>query len=239
MLLKLITLKNFKKAIKDPLSAILIVLWIKRHFSQTWEDLILNWLLRDKKKGFYIDIGANHPTRTNNTYLFYKKWWNWINIEPDGFMIKKFFTKRKRDKNLKIGIGKKNWEIIFYVFEDSQLSTCDKETVSRYKKAWYKVLNEVKIPIRTLEKLCDRYVKNKQIDILSIDVEGRDMDVLEWNNRYKYKPKYIILETVEYAKKWKKTWTKENYIFDPYLKSKWYFVVAETGINTIYKLSSK
>jgi hypothetical protein len=52
-----------------------------------------------------------------------------------------------------------------------------------------------------LEKICDTYVKNKKIDILSIDVEGWDMDVLESNNWNKYKPNYIIVETVEYAKK--------------------------------------
>jgi hypothetical protein len=56
------------------------------------------------------------------------------------------------------------------------------------------------VPIWTLEKIFDTYVKDKQIDILSVDVEGWDMDVLESNNWEKYRPSYIILETVEYAK---------------------------------------
>jgi hypothetical protein len=62
------------------------------------------------------------------------------------------------------------------------------------------------------------------------------MDVLESNNWNKYKPNYIIVETVEYAKKWKHRRTKENDLFDTYLAWKWYKVIAETGINTIYKL---
>jgi len=46
------------------------------------------------------------------------------------------------------------------------------------------------------------------------------MDVLESNNWDKYRPTYIILETVEYGKNGKLTWIKQNDIFDPYLVSK-------------------
>ena len=42
-------------------------------FSQEGEDIILNNILNDKKSGFYIDIGAHHPVRFSNTYLFYLK----------------------------------------------------------------------------------------------------------------------------------------------------------------------
>lgn len=69
----------------------------------------------------------------------------------------------------------------------------------------------------TLEKICDIYVKDKQIDILSIDVEGLDMAVLESNNWEKYRPTYIIVETVENSKD---GWMKQSEIFDPYLQSK-------------------
>ena len=52
-------------------------------YSQTGEDLILDILLKDKPKGFYIDIGGNHPKKFNNTFLFYKKGWDGINVEPN------------------------------------------------------------------------------------------------------------------------------------------------------------
>ena len=45
-------------------------------FSQEGEDLILKRLfdhLKPNDKGFYIDIGAHHPVRFSNTYLFYRK----------------------------------------------------------------------------------------------------------------------------------------------------------------------
>lgn len=227
--------KNLIKAIKDPIWAILFLLWIKRYFSQTWEELILEWFTK-KNDWVYIDIWANHPINWNNTYWFYRKWWRWINIEPNKSLIKKFLSKRSLDHNLQLWVWKSNWELTFYIFNEDQMSTCDVETANRYLKAWYKIIDKYSVPIWTLEKICDTYIKNKTIDILSIDVEGWDMDVLESNNWEKYKPNYIILETVEYAINWVNTWEKQNHIFDPYLLNKWYSVIAETWINTIYKL---
>lgn len=151
-------------------------------------------------------------------------------------MIKKFKSARSRDINLQIAIGKSYGELTFHVFKEHQMCTCDLDTVKRYEKAWSNVINTYTVPIWTLEMVCDKYVKNRQIDILSVDVEGWDMNVLESNNWEKYKPKFIILETVEYGTNWKNTRIKQNNIFDPYLKNKWYSVIAETGINTIYKL---
>lgn len=121
------------------------------------------------------------------------------------------------------------------MFDCDALSTCDNDTVERYKKAGYKVIDNYEVPIWSLEQLFDKYVKDKTIDILSIDVEWADMNVLESNNRNKYKPKYIVLKTVEYAENWSWTWTKNDKEFNTYLKNKWYKIVADTWINTIYE----
>jgi FkbM family methyltransferase len=230
----MITFQQFKKAIKNPLRALSYLTWIGVHYSQTWEDLILDFLTM-QDTGFYIDIGGNHPISWNNTYWFYKKWWTGINVEPNKKLIKKFNSKRPKDQNLQIWIGKQNSELEFFVLDCDSMSTCDKETVKRYESVGYKVVDSYIVPIWTLERLYDEYVWDKKIDILSVDVEWLDMDVLMSNNWDKYRPTYIILETVEYGKHGKLTWIKQNDIFDPYLESKWYVIVAETWINTIYK----
>ena len=229
------TAENFRKATHDPIAAFLYLLWINRSFSQAWEDLILNWLTQ-KSEGVYIDIWANHPIRGNNTYLFYKKWWRGISVEPHKWLMKVINNKRPEDINLQIGIGKTEWALEFYVFDGHAMSTCDTETVKRYTAAWQHVVDSYTVPIWTLERLCDTYIKDKKIDILSVDVEGWDMNVLESNNWDKYRPIYIILETVEYGRNWRGTWIKQTEAFDIYLGSKGYKMAAETGINTIYKL---
>ncbi len=97
-------------------------------------------------------------------------------------MIQKFSSIRPEDKNLQLGIGKEKWELEFYIFNEHQMCTCDSVTAKRYADAWYKIVDSYKVPIVTLENLCELYAQDKQIDILSVDVEGFDMDVLESNN---------------------------------------------------------
>ena len=61
-------------------------------FSQKGEDLIIERIIGNKEKGFYIDIGAHNPNVFNNTKRFYVKGWSGINIEPNLILIKKGFS---------------------------------------------------------------------------------------------------------------------------------------------------
>jgi len=68
-------------------------------YSQDGEDIILKEFFSGKEKGFYVDIGAHHPLRLSNTYLFYKKGWSGINIDAMPGSMKIFNKKRRRDIN--------------------------------------------------------------------------------------------------------------------------------------------
>lgn len=59
------------------------------------------------------------------------------------------------------------------------MSTCDKETADRYVNAGHEVVDTYTVPIHTLAWIYENYLMGKHVDILSIDVEGWDMDVLE------------------------------------------------------------
>jgi hypothetical protein len=82
-------------------------------YSQYGEDKIIDRLLGYKKSGFYINVGANHPYRFSNTYMFYKKGYRGVNIEPNPISFEKFLI-RKGDINLNIGIG--GWNVRFLLF---------------------------------------------------------------------------------------------------------------------------
>ena len=42
---------------------------IKENHSQAYQDLFVLTMLGSKKNGRYLEIGANHPTAFNNTWL--------------------------------------------------------------------------------------------------------------------------------------------------------------------------
>ena len=46
----------------------------KKSYAMEGEDVFLDFLFgENKRKGFYIDVGAHHPKKISNTYFFYKK----------------------------------------------------------------------------------------------------------------------------------------------------------------------
>ena len=54
--------------------------YAQRSYAQEGEDLLLERILGKQGKGFYVDVGAHHPVRFSNTFLFYKRGWRGINI---------------------------------------------------------------------------------------------------------------------------------------------------------------
>ena len=76
-------------------------------YSIEGEDRIVRTLLwRKHDKGFYVDVGAHHPFRFSNTYLFYTQGWSGINIDATPGSMKAFNKYRPRDINLEVGVGR-------------------------------------------------------------------------------------------------------------------------------------
>jgi FkbM family methyltransferase len=195
-------------------------------FSQTGEDAFLREAFYGKNKGFYVDVGAHHPTRFSNTHIFYSMGWKGINIEPKKEAIELFNKKRKRDINLNLAVSEKEGEITFFEAEDNALSTIIPSVAKKFKK-----FKEKKIKSMPLSKILDKYLpKNTQIDFISIDTEGNDLNVLKSNNWEKYKPTYVLVEMMqmpEYSREDKK-------IYD-FLKKQDYKFVGKTNLTGIFK----
>lgn len=165
------------------------------YYSQYGEDIVLSKLLRGTKKGFYIDIGANHPSILSNTKYFYEKGFRGINIEPNPNLIENFYAQRSEDINLNVGISPIDGELTFYILEADTLSTFSQEVANEscivYKT---KITEEIKVKTVPLIKIIEKYAPEKTIDFMSIDTEGYDLEVLQSNDWEKYRPRFIIIE---------------------------------------------
>ena len=74
-------------------------------YAQNREDILLWRALRDLRKGFYIDVGAEDPTQDSVTRAFYERGWQGINVEPVQGHFDKLCTERPRDLTLQVAIG--------------------------------------------------------------------------------------------------------------------------------------
>lgn len=166
-------------------------------FSQAGEDATLRGLfnenLRNKQKGFYVDIGAHHPSHHSNTLLFYREGWNGINVDPRPEFLSVFNKQRKRDVNLNFGISETSGTMnLYYYGKDSTINSFSPVKGYSHERV-------IEIEVKTLEELFDEYVpKATKIDFMTIDVEGHEMQVLKSNNWEKYKPKIIAIEQDSY-----------------------------------------
>ncbi len=188
-------------------------------YSQGGEDLILAKLFKYKPNGFFIDVGANDPVELNNTYLFYKMGWTGLNFEPIPELAEKFKSKRSRDivipKAMSNFTGEANFVAGIKEYQvNSSLLNVDLPKQS-----------SIKVKVDKLENILNE-LKIKEIDFISIDTEGTEVDVLEGLNLDKYRPRFILAEY--------NTASRANDKLSPYLINKGYQPVYINAWNIIF-----
>lgn len=167
-----------------------------KSYSQEGEDMILRRLFEKQKTGFYVDVGAHHPKRFSNTFFFYKKGWRGINIDAMPNSMRLFDKIRPRDINLEIPVSDKKQKLIYYMFNEPALNGFSTDlTEKRDGKDNYKVIAEKELETSTLKEIFEQYLPHSQeIDFLSIDVEGLDLQVLKSNDWGRFRPKFVLVE---------------------------------------------
>lgn len=157
--------------------------------------MILKRLFERQSNGFYIDVGAHHPIRFSNTYFFYKKGWRGVNIDATPGSMASFNKLRPRDINIEAAVAGQKKEMMFFMFNEPALNSFDENLVQSRDKKIYSVERKQIITTRTLEEIiAENLPEGQNIDFLSVDVEGLDLDVLQSNNWMLYRPKYVLVE---------------------------------------------
>ena len=174
----------------------------KISYAQEGEDRILSALLgleECNRQGFYVDVGAHHPEKFSNTFLFYIHGWSGINIDAMPGSMTAFRCERPRDINLEAAIADEQKTLIFYEFNEPALNSfCREVASSRDNYRGWKIVREHQIRTIRLADVLERYLpEGKSIDFMSIDVEGLDLDVLRSNNWVKFRPAIVLVEDSE------------------------------------------
>ena len=167
-------------------------------WSQSGEDLALQYIFGEIKRGFYIDIGAHDPSRFSVTRKLYQQGWNGINVDANKECINKFLKQRHRDITLNFAVGK-SLEYKFYNFYEPAISTTNDSWRDYLKENGRKIKSESIVTGITLKKILAMVPKGVNIDLLNLDIEGSELDALRSGNlenlNSKQLPTYILLET--------------------------------------------
>lgn len=168
-----------------------------KSYSQEGEDMVLRRLFEKQKTGFYVDVGAHHPKRFSNTFFFYKKGWSGINIDAMPNSMKLFDKIRPRDINLEVPISDKKQKLKYYMFNEPALNGFSKELAEKRDGKDYKIISEKDMETSTLEEILEKHLPyGQEIDFLSVDVEGLDLQVLKSNNWKRFRPRIVLVEVL-------------------------------------------
>jgi FkbM family methyltransferase len=167
--------------------------YTKKSYSISNVDLIIDRMFSKVEKGFFIDLGCNHPIKFNNTYLLYKRGWRGINIDLDPKNIRLFDLERPNEINICKCVSSDNSEKdLFFFHSGSPINSLEKKTTKDKSNFSLK-----KIETFTLNSILEDY-KIQHIDYFNLDVEGHELDVLNNFNIQKYKPKVISVEFIDF-----------------------------------------
>ena len=168
----------------------------KKYFSFSGVDTILEKIFINQPRGIYIDVGCQHPIKNSNTYLLYKKGWEGINVDLDKDNIELFKTSRSNDANFNKALSNEINEVDLYFYhKKSPINTIDKKT-SQFQKAKVSAIKKIKTDTLNNIILNTKY-KDRSIDLLSIDVEGHELEVLKGFDINKFLPKVIVVEYLD------------------------------------------
>jgi FkbM family methyltransferase len=169
----------------------------QRCYSQDGEDLIIDRFLEGKSSGYYVDIGAHHPVRYSNTYLFYRRGWCGINVDAMPGSMKSFSRVRPRDVNIECGVAGSAGTLEYHRFNEPALNTFNVAEAKIKNKPPYCLVDKVNVEVNRLDSLLQKYLPPGQlIDFLSVDVEGLDEEVLRSNDWTRFRPRLVLAETL-------------------------------------------
>ncbi len=168
--------------------------FLRFHYSQFGEDIVLKELLKKgANDGFFVDIGCYHPKKYSNTYMLYKRGWRGINVDMEADKISTFKMVRPGDCNIVCPVSDRREEVTLFRFSKYGLgSTINRDFAVETND---EIFDKKTVETKTINEIIDDSpYRGKQIDVLSIDVEGMDFKVLKSLDFATYKPKIVIIE---------------------------------------------
>jgi FkbM family methyltransferase len=174
-------------------------------YSQAGEDRIIHYFLGciGREEGVrYIDIGASSPAGHNNTYLFYTLGGSGVLVEADPMYLPAYQAIRPKDlvENVAVVPTRMRDEqtVTFYRMENRGWSSVSPEHVSVGSQLGKSgVVTPIKVPCLTLNELLQKH--STDIDVLSVDIEGVDVEVISELDFDRFRPRVVVIENAGLA----------------------------------------
>ncbi len=165
-----------------------------QYFSQYGEDRLLYELFNKRETGFCIEVGGFDGITGSTTLFFERMGWKCLIVEP----MPEFCEKIRQVRNCEVvqaAASDESGEATFHVAEGVEtLSTLEKNKSHASRVQWEGgQMKEIKVKKLTPDEILSNS-NVKEIDFISIDVEGHEMSVLKGLSLQIHQPRIILIE---------------------------------------------
>lgn len=158
-------------------------------------DKFINEIIfKNKKDGFFVEIGSLDGIIFSNSYIFEKYLnWNGVCVEPDKRWHEEITNNRKCNLSFNAISDNSNKIVEFCLHKSGGESFVKSE-----QREWIydsDVIETIQVETKTLTDLLDEFNSPKLIDWISIDTEGSEIKILKrFLNDKKYDINFINIE---------------------------------------------
>ena len=177
-----------------------------------------------EEPGFFVEVGANHPIEGSQTFHLEQAGWTGVLVEPQPELAAFLVTSRKAQVFAVACTSPDKAGQSLPLHVDGPRSALDHSRMAAGAQAAYTIV----VPTRTLDSVLEEARAPTPMELLSIDVEGHEVEVLQGLDFDRWQPMLILVED-----------HVSNLKTHHYLQSQGYRLVRRLGFNGWYVPASE
>jgi FkbM family methyltransferase len=142
------------------------------------------------RSGFFVEVGANQPQMGSQSWHLEALGWSGILVEPQPDLAAALRQTRRAKVFAVACSSPENAGGRMPFFVSGAMSSLDRERMA--PGAWTERIIEV--PVRTLDDILAEAAAPVPLDLLSVDVEGHEIEALRGFDFRRWRPRLILLE---------------------------------------------
>ena len=184
------------------------------------EQSLIREFFENKRDGYYVEVGANHPTAGSQTWHLEELGWKGLLIEP----LPRYFellTKGRKGTVVQYACSspENHNKVLRLLVAEGGHSTLNADPVALGTQGE----QTIEVTCKTLDSILEQNNAPTGFDFISIDIEGHEMEMFRGFSLSKWKPKLVLLEDHVTDHR------KHNHMI-----SNGYQLILRTGLNSWY-----
>jgi FkbM family methyltransferase len=163
---------------------------VAKQLSHVEEERLVREFFSGATSGFFVEVGANHPTERSQTWHLEQAGWTGVLIEPQPDLAAFLVTARSAKVFAVACTSPDVAGQTVPLYAAGSLSSLDVSRMAPGAVAQYVIM----VPTRTLDDILAEAQAPAPIDLVSVDVEGHELEVLLGFDLAAWRPRLILLE---------------------------------------------